>query len=40
MELRAERNLALVIVTHDPATAARADRVVKLRDGIVEHEDT
>lgn len=35
MELRAERSLSMVIVTHDPATAERADRVVRLADGVV-----
>ncbi len=35
-ELNAERGLTLLVVTHDPAVAAFADRVVKLRDGQVE----
>ena len=35
MELRAERGQTMVIVTHDRATADRADRVVQLRDGVV-----
>ena len=30
---RARAGLALVVVTHDPAVAARADRIVRLRDG-------
>jgi putative ABC transport system ATP-binding protein len=29
---------ALVIVTHDNMVAAYADREVRLRDGIVQHE--
>ncbi len=33
--LRREAGLALVIATHDPEVAARADRVVALRDGRV-----
>jgi ABC-type glutathione transport system ATPase component len=27
---------AVLLVTHDPAVAARADRVVRMRDGLVE----
>jgi len=34
--LRRESGTTLVLVTHDPAVAARADRLVKLRDGRVE----
>jgi putative ABC transport system ATP-binding protein len=33
--LRAELGLTLVIATHDPAVAARADRVVRLADGQI-----
>lgn len=33
---RHARGLTVVMVTHDPAVAARADRVVKLTDGRVE----
>ncbi|MBX3409145.1 MAG: ABC transporter ATP-binding protein [Phycisphaeraceae bacterium] len=33
--LRAARALSMVVVTHDPHTAARADRVVRLVDGRV-----
>ncbi len=31
---------ALVLVTHDNTVAARADREVRLRDGVVDHEVT
>jgi ABC-type lipoprotein export system ATPase subunit len=32
-ELRRSRSLTLVLVTHDPAVAARADRIVRMLDG-------
>jgi len=37
MALRRETNQTMVIVTHDTATAARADRIVRLVDGVVEN---
>lgn len=33
--LRAERNLAMVLVTHNSELAARADRTLHLRDGVL-----
>jgi putative ABC transport system ATP-binding protein len=33
-----ERGAAVVLVTHDNVVAARADREVRLRDGVVEPE--
>lgn len=35
LAIRRERQQTFVIVTHDPETAARADRIVKLLDGKV-----
>lgn len=35
-DLHARRNTTLVLITHDPLLAARCDRVVSLRDGLVE----
>ncbi|MGP1346481.1 MAG: ABC transporter ATP-binding protein [Phycisphaerales bacterium] len=37
MDLRATIGQTMVIVTHDQATAARADRIVRLVDGQVQH---
>jgi putative ABC transport system ATP-binding protein len=39
-QLRKERNLALLVVTHSPDVAERADRVVKMRDGRVVDDGT
>ncbi len=33
-----EQAAALVLVTHDNAVAARAEREIRLRDGVVEHD--
>ena len=38
--LRAEYGATLVLVTHDPAVAERADRRIHLRDGRIEREET
>jgi putative ABC transport system ATP-binding protein len=35
--LNRERGLTLVIVTHDPTIAAQAQRVIRLRDGLIEN---
>ncbi len=35
LRARDERGVAVLIVTHDPMVAARADRIVRMRDGAV-----
>ena len=43
LDVLAERHrlgLSMVMVTHDPTIAARADRVVKMVDGVVVEEST
>jgi putative ABC transport system ATP-binding protein len=37
-ELNRERGITIVMVTHDPAVAAWADRTIRLKDGRVEDE--
>ena len=39
-EMRAGEGATLVLVTHDPAVAALADRRIHLRDGRIEREET
>jgi ABC-type lipoprotein export system ATPase subunit len=39
-QLRKERNLALLVVTHSSDVAERADRVVRMRDGRVVDDGT
>jgi putative ABC transport system ATP-binding protein len=38
--MRASEGATLVLVTHDPAVAALADRRIHLLDGRIEHEDS
>jgi putative ABC transport system ATP-binding protein len=40
VELRRAGGATLVLVTHDPAVAALASRLVHLRDGRIEREET
>ena len=35
-DLHARKGATLILITHDPALAARCDRVVHLRDGLIE----
>jgi putative ABC transport system ATP-binding protein len=37
LKLNKEQNLTLVIVTHDPSIAALTQRVIRLRDGLIEN---
>jgi ABC-type lipoprotein export system ATPase subunit/ABC-type lipoprotein release transport system permease subunit len=39
-ELNREQGVTLIVVTHDPEVAAYADRIVRLRDGLVEVIET
>ena len=38
-ELRTQRGLTIIMVTHDMTVAARADRIVRMLDGRVVGED-
>lgn len=38
-DIRNERGLTVVLVSHDPAVAARADRIVRMLDGRIVGED-
>lgn len=39
MSVRRETGQTMVIVTHDPETASRADRVIQIKDGVVATTD-
>ena len=36
LTLNKEQGLTLVVVTHDPTIAAQTQRVIRLRDGLIE----
>ncbi len=40
LEIQRERGTTLVLITHNEELAARADRTIRLRDGVVEKVDT
>jgi ABC-type lipoprotein export system ATPase subunit len=39
-QLRDREHVTILVVTHDPAVAAAADRTIHLRDGHIADEDT
>ena len=36
--LQRDRNMTLIVVTHDPDIAARANRIIRIRDGRIERD--
>ena len=40
MRLNTERGLTLIIVTHDPNIAAQTQRIIHLKDGLIESENS
>jgi len=40
LRLNTEQGLTVIIVTHDPTIAARTQRIIRLRDGAIEHDHT
>lgn len=38
--LQAERDTTLVLITHDPGLASRCNRVIRMRDGKIEADET
>ncbi|MPM54860.1 Macrolide export ATP-binding/permease protein MacB [bioreactor metagenome] len=39
LDLNRKKGTTLIIVTHDPGIAAQTQRVIRLRDGLLESED-
>jgi putative ABC transport system ATP-binding protein len=40
VDLNREQGLTFILVTHDPRVGARCERVVRMRDGLVESDRT
>ena len=38
LELNQEQRLTFILVTHDRAVGARCERIIRMRDGLVEEE--
>lgn len=38
-DLHKKRNTTLVLITHDPALASKCDRVIHMKDGLIDRED-
>jgi putative ABC transport system ATP-binding protein len=38
LKLNRERGMTIIIVTHDPTIASQTQRVIRLRDGLLEVE--
>ena len=38
LSLNKERGTTLVIVTHDPSVASQSQRIIRIRDGMVEEQ--
>ena len=39
-EIRRDEGTTIMLVTHDPEVASRADRLVYLKDGRIDHVET